>query len=189
MSARRAKKASLEDRLRALGEVRTDPSAPETAERLREALAARESFLVARAAALAGELQLSSLAPDLEKSLEHWLVPDPKRDPGCRAKVALARALNDLDRHPVELFTAGMRLIQREPGFGAPSDTADELSSARWAWRARGKWMRRSASFRCCWTRAHLPGAELLMRSEPVASSRQRACCASKRCSATRSPK
>ena len=127
MSARRAKKASLEDRLRALAEIRNDPSAPETAERLRGALAASESFLVARAAALTAELQLGSLAPDLERSFEHWLVPDAKRDPGCRAKVALARALHDLDRHPVDLFTTGMRLIQKEPGFGEPTDTADEL--------------------------------------------------------------
>jgi HEAT repeat protein len=117
----------LEQRLRALDEIRNDPSAPESAERLRQALAARESFLVARAAALAAELQLAGLAPDLEASLARWMAPDPKRDPVCRAKVALVRALGDLERHPVELLAAGMRLVQMEPGFGGPTDTAAEL--------------------------------------------------------------
>jgi hypothetical protein len=127
MAARRAKKPSLEERLRALSEVRSDPAAPERIVQLRSALADRECFLVARAAALAGELQLGGLARDLEQALERWMAPDARRDPGCRAKVALVRALGELDRHPVEPLSVGMRLVQMEPGFGGPTDTAAEL--------------------------------------------------------------
>ncbi len=127
MAMRRAAKPGLEERLRALDEARGDPSSAAARERLRTALAARECFLVARAAALAAELQLTELARDLEAALEHWMTPDPKRDPGCRAKVALARALAELDRHPVELLATGMRLVQLEPSFGKSVDTAPEL--------------------------------------------------------------
>ena len=130
MAARRAGKSSLEDRLRALSQVRTAPGSPESLELLREALAARESFLVARAAELAAELSVAGLARDLETALERWMVPDPKRDPSCRAKVALVRALDELGRHPVELLTAGTRLVQMEPGFGEPTDTAAELRAS-----------------------------------------------------------
>lgn len=127
MTARRTRRPRLEDQVRELDAIRSHASSAASAELLRSALAARESFLVARAAAFAAELQLSELGADLEAALERWLVPDAKRDPGCRAKVALAHALGELDRHPVELLTTGMRLVQMEPSFGRPVDTAPEL--------------------------------------------------------------
>ena len=43
------------------------------------------------------------------------LLEDPiKRDPGCRGKVAIARALDRVEVREVELFLQGVRHVQRE---------------------------------------------------------------------------
>src|SRR5262249_41836511 len=50
-----------------------------------------------------------------------------ERDPGCRGKVAIARALHKLDRWEEAVFARGVRHVQLEPVFGPPEDTAAEL--------------------------------------------------------------
>ncbi len=56
------------------------------------------------------------------------LLEDPiKRDPGCRGKVAIARALDRVEVREVELFLQGVRHVQREPVWGGRVDTAAEL--------------------------------------------------------------
>src|SRR5262249_31371427 len=55
------------------------------------------------------------------------LVDEIKRDPGCRGKIAIARALHDLDYWHEAVFSRGVRCVQLEPGFGGASDTAGEL--------------------------------------------------------------
>jgi hypothetical protein len=50
-----------------------------------------------------------------------------KSDPGCRAKVEIARALYELGEDPAAVFPRGVRHRQMEPVFGGREDTAAEL--------------------------------------------------------------
>ena len=66
-------------------------------------------------------------APDeLAAAFADLLVDGVKRDPTCRGKVAIARALHDRDEWN-ELFEAGARYVQNEPALGGPVDTAGQL--------------------------------------------------------------
>ncbi|HTJ45569.1 MAG TPA: HEAT repeat domain-containing protein [Kofleriaceae bacterium] len=109
---------SLDAKLAAL---RKDPSDSE----LRDALRSTTGVLVAAAAKLAAErgVLLDELAPAFARLCERA----DKRDPGCRGKVAIARALHDADRWEEDVFAAGVRVVQREPIWGGTQDTAAEL--------------------------------------------------------------
>lgn len=56
------------------------------------------------------------------------LLEDPvKRDPACRGKVAIAKALDRTERSAAEVFERGVRFVQHEPVWGGKVDTAAEL--------------------------------------------------------------
>lgn len=56
------------------------------------------------------------------------LLEDPtKRDPGCRGKVAVAKALDRTEQRAFEVFERGARYVQNEPVWGGKVDTAAEL--------------------------------------------------------------
>ncbi|MCX4241775.1 hypothetical protein [Paraliomyxa miuraensis] len=56
------------------------------------------------------------------------LMEDPvQRDPQCRGKAAIAKALRRAEAHGDEVFVAGVRHVQREPVWGGSVDTAAEL--------------------------------------------------------------
>lgn len=50
-----------------------------------------------------------------------------KRDPACRGKVAIAKALDRVELREEAVFLAGVRHVQREPVWGGTVDTAGEL--------------------------------------------------------------
>ena len=112
-----AKIAALED-LRASGEAAAVP--------LRKALGDRNNYLVSKAATVAGGLFLSVLNPDLLAAFDRALL-DPKTDPQCWAKNAIAKALKDLGHRDAEVFVKGLRHIQMEPVWGGQVDTAATL--------------------------------------------------------------
>lgn len=96
-------------------------------EATRTALSDKHYLLVARAAELCAE----RLIYDLEASLIHAygrLLDNPaKKDPGCTAKGAIARALVALDSQGSGFYIAGMRFRQPEPVWGGSVDTAVDL--------------------------------------------------------------
>lgn len=92
---------------------------------LAEALSHPSSFVVARAANYIMEAGLHQLAADIEKTLERFL--GQVEDKGCEAKIALTRALCELDIASEALFARGIRVVQKERAFPAPVDTAAEL--------------------------------------------------------------
>jgi len=120
-------KASLEERRARLNAAREDPSSPASVQLLREGLADRASIVVARAAQVAGELNLAALAPDLVSAFERFLVDPTKTDKGCLAKTAILEALNRLEYAGAEAFLKGIRHVQREPVWGGSEDTAAQL--------------------------------------------------------------
>ena len=121
------KSRKLEDALAAIGALRRDPVTSRTIDTLRDALHARTSHVVAKAAQVSGELGLRVLVADLASAFDRFLVNPVKTDPGCRAKVQIVRALVELGEDAGTVFLRGVRHRQMEPVFGGREDTAAEL--------------------------------------------------------------
>lgn len=119
-------KRKFEEQLAALDELRKQP--PEvSAEPLRKALANRNNFIVAKAADLVRDLQLTQLTPELLAAFDRFFDDPVKTDPQCWAKNAISRALAQFDHQDPEVFLRGMKHIQPEPSYGGSSDSAGTL--------------------------------------------------------------
>jgi len=124
-------KRKFEDQLAALDALRHQP--PELSlEPLRKALSNRNNFIVAKAADLVRDLQLTQLTPELLTAFDHFMLrsdkDDPiKNDPQCWAKNAISRALAAFEHQDPEVFLRGMKHIQPEPSYGGSSDSAGTL--------------------------------------------------------------
>ncbi|MGD1091375.1 MAG: HEAT repeat domain-containing protein [Bryobacteraceae bacterium] len=107
--------------------LRSSPSSAATADQLRKALRDRNNFLASKAAALAGELGLRDLIPDLETAFDRFMVNPAKSDPQCWAKNAIARTLKALEHDDPSVFIRGCKHIQLEPVWGGRADAAATL--------------------------------------------------------------
>lgn len=105
-----------------------DAGAPAAAGKLRTALRASSGFVVAAAARLVEDHRLEPLVAELAPAFERLRDDAVKRDPGCRGKLAIARALHALDHWDDRVFVAGLAHVQLE-GYGR-DDTAAELRGA-----------------------------------------------------------
>lgn len=122
-----AKRPDIHARLDAFRR-RWDQEAPEgVLLATREALADRHYLLVAKAAELAGDRLIYGLEPALSAAYCRLLDDPVKRDPGCTAKGAIARALVALDSPDADFFIAGIGYRQLEPVWGGSTDTAVDL--------------------------------------------------------------
>jgi hypothetical protein len=101
-----------------------DPDAPDALAKLRAALREPAGFLVATAAKLVEEHRLEPLVPELAPAFERLCDDAAKRDPACRGKLAIARALHGLDHWDDRVFVAGLRHEQLE-GWGREDTAAD----------------------------------------------------------------
>jgi HEAT repeat protein len=120
-------KQALDRKLDALAALREARDSPSTAEQLRKALKDRNNYLASKAAALAGEMRLEALVPDLLAAFERFLTDAAKSDPQCWAKNAIARALKDLGHGDAAVFLRGLGHFQLEPVWGGRQDTAATL--------------------------------------------------------------
>jgi hypothetical protein len=120
----------LEAKLDALREATRDPFAPGAYRQLRAAFESRQNLLVATAADIVAEFELDGFSDALVSAFERFVEQPVKRDPGCRAKTATARALYRTEVPAIETFLRGIRLVQREPVWGGSVDTAVELRAA-----------------------------------------------------------
>jgi hypothetical protein len=119
-------KHKLEDQLAALDALRQLP--PEAGVGpLRKALANRNNLIVAKAAKLICEFQLTQLTPDLLTAFDRFFEDPVKSDPQCWAKNAISGALAQFDHSDANVFLRGMKHIQLEPSFGGASDSAGTL--------------------------------------------------------------
>jgi hypothetical protein len=117
----------LEDRLAALGDLRRDANAPEARKELAKCLASKINLLAAKAARIVGECKIDELAPQLVEAFDRFLIDAATSDRRCEAKLAIVRALEELEYPSCEPFLRGIRHVQMEPSFGTPVDTAVEL--------------------------------------------------------------
>ena len=106
-----------------------EPVAPrtETAAVLKKALADRHFLVVSRAATLAGERLLHELIPDLCTAFTRFVQDPVKRDPRCKAKNAIARALVTLECQDSAFYQNGILYRQLEPVWGGRTDTATDV--------------------------------------------------------------
>ena len=65
--------------------------------------------------------------PELVEAFERLIGDAPKRDPGCKALIAIARALVQMDDPAAKVYFAGIRHVQMEGSFGPPVDVAAPL--------------------------------------------------------------
>jgi len=119
-----AKARAALDALNALSPVA--PRAEQLAA-VKTGLADRHFLAVARAAVLAGERLLHELIADLVSAYSRFLTDAVKRDPRCKAKGAIARALVTLEAQDIAFYQAGIRYRQLEPVWGGRADTAADL--------------------------------------------------------------
>ena len=97
---------------------------------MRGALAHRSARVVARAAGIAREADLSALGGDLAAVFPRFLEDPVRRDPGCLAKLALVETLLAFEHWAPDVYLAGARHVQKEPAYGGPVDTAAALRGA-----------------------------------------------------------
>jgi len=118
---------SFEKKLEALEALRSTPGSAGTVDQVRKALRDRNNYYVSKAAAIAGDLLMSEMVPDLIAAFERFLVDPVKADPQCWAKNAIAKALKGLGHCDPAVFLRGLVHFQPEPIWGGQSDTAPAL--------------------------------------------------------------
>ena len=102
-----------------------DAGDPAAHDKLRTALRSATGFVIAAAAGLVEHHRLEALVGELVPAFTRLCDDGAKRDPGCRGKLAIARALHALDHWDDDVFVAALSYSQSE-GWGA-EDTAGEL--------------------------------------------------------------
>lgn len=119
----------VEDQISALQQIAEDGAGPAAAAALRKALGDRIGLVVAKAARVAGELQMRDLLPELLAAFDRLFEKPLERDPQCWGKNAIAKALVQMDYRESPPFARGARHVQMEPVWGGQADTAPQLRS------------------------------------------------------------
>ncbi|HTC43926.1 MAG TPA: hypothetical protein VK696_02650 [Steroidobacteraceae bacterium] len=129
-SARQSPDAKAQAALDVLNAL--DPITPRSAliEALKKALTDRHFMVVARAAILSAEKLLHELIPDLKSAYARFVHDPVKRDPLCKAKNAITRALVTLECADIGFYQAGILYRQLEPVWGGRADTATDIRSS-----------------------------------------------------------
>jgi len=96
-------------------------------ERLRKALDSHNNYLVAKAAKLVEEHNLTGLFAEVRAAYERFFVDPITTDPQCWAKNALVKTLVKLGCRDTQVYLRGLRHHQNEPVWGGQADTAGEL--------------------------------------------------------------
>lgn len=94
---------------------------------IRDALRSKVGVLVGGAAKLVAAREMEALYDELAPAFVRLTERALERDPGCRGKIAIARALHQLDRWDDDVFVRGVTYVQKEPAWGGSEDTAAEL--------------------------------------------------------------
>ncbi|RZM75656.1 HEAT repeat domain-containing protein [Leptolyngbya iicbica] len=122
-----AKSRKLEALTAKLNAVRADPTSAAGVATLTAVIGSQHSIAIAQAANLVSTSEIYALIPPLVDRF-HWLMEKAgDRDPGCRAKAAIAECLYRLEHRDADLFLQGIRHLQPEPVWGGQVDTAPKL--------------------------------------------------------------
>lgn len=124
-----AKSLSLDAKLKTVESLQRQAPSTEVQEQIKNYLTAKNNFVVAKAAHVAGEHGYTELIPELLAAFERFLQNALKTDKSCLAKTAILKALHTLQHQEAEIFLQGIRYFQYEPAFGGEVDTAVEIRS------------------------------------------------------------
>ncbi len=122
-----AKAPRIEDALKSILAIREAPEKCDMKRDLAPFLKHKSNHVVAAAAGLAERFDAADLAQDLVDAFLSLMQDPPKRDPGCKALLAIAKALAAMDQSAARVYFLGIRHIQMEASFGPPVDAAAEL--------------------------------------------------------------
>lgn len=122
-----AKAPPTEEALKAILAIREAPESHDLKHDLAPLLHHKSNHVIAAAAATAEHLEAVGLAQDLVDSFVGLMQNPSKRDPGCMAVLAIAKALAAMDQSAARVYFVGIRHVQMEGSFGSPVDAAAEL--------------------------------------------------------------
>jgi HEAT repeat protein len=122
-----AKTRGVEAKLKRLHLLRKEPISPAVVDELRKFLGDSSNFVVADAAAIAGDCNVAELASDLVAAFDRFMDDAEESDKLCRAKNAILEALNKLDYDSPDIFLRGIRHVQMEAGWPKGQDAAAGL--------------------------------------------------------------
>ena len=117
-----AKANPIDARLKRLAELANEPDSDAAHAELRRCLQEASNLVVAKAAEIIGERELTEFTDEL-KSLWPTLCSEPERDRGCTAKNAILNALARLALDDPDFCLTGMKYVQMDPGWPS-SDSA-----------------------------------------------------------------
>ena len=117
-----AKNNPIDARLKRLAELANEPDSETARTELRRCLREPSNLVIAKAAEIIGERELTEFTDEL-KSLWEPLCTEPERDRGCTAKTAIVDALARLGLDDPDFCLAGMKYEQFDPGWPS-SDSA-----------------------------------------------------------------
>src|SRR5580704_419409 len=112
-----------------LGRLAKEPMTSQVVQEIKKAIKGSASLVVSRAADIAGDHELRDLMPDMVLAFGKFMKDGATVDKGCRAKIAILKALNKLEYADWDIFLGAAFYVQTEPGFGASDDTAAGIRS------------------------------------------------------------
>jgi len=122
-----AKALTTDAALRAIRDIRDAPESYDLKRDLASFLRHKSNHVVSAAASTAERLESVALAQDLVDAFLELMKDPAKRDPGCQALIAIAKALVTLDEPAAKVYFAGIHHVQMEGSFGPPIDAAAPL--------------------------------------------------------------
>ena len=116
---------SVDDQFAALDALRHAPANDAAIEQLRKAIEGKSNFVAARAAAVAGSLNVTAKLQDaMAAAFKRFIAGSDK---GCAATTAIVKALAAAECAAEETHLAGAVHVQMEPVWGGSVDAAVEM--------------------------------------------------------------
>lgn len=122
-----SKAPSTEEALLAIRRIRDAPDGFDLKRDLAPFLRHKSNHVIAAAADTAGRMELASFCPELVEAFLELMKKPAIRDQGCKALIAIAKALAAMDQQAPQVYFAGIRHVQKEGSFGPPVDVAAPL--------------------------------------------------------------
>ncbi len=126
-NGRVAKAASSQDALRKIRAIRDAPESYDLKQDLAPFLKHKSSHVAAAAAGTVERLEAVGLAPYLVEAFDDLMKDPARRDPGCVATIAIAKALVAMNDPAARTYFSGIHHMQMEGSFGPPVDVAAPL--------------------------------------------------------------
>jgi len=122
-----AKSPSVDLALRAIRAIRDAPETYDLKRDLAPFLRHKSNHVAAAAASTVERLEAVALAHDLVEAFLEVMNDPAKRDPGCEALIAMAKALVSMGEPAAKVYFEGVHHVQMEGSFGPPIDAAAPL--------------------------------------------------------------